>query len=56
MVSVGVQSRLAALATNLRLLGVNGLGWVVGSWAATGLGWAAVTLLAVCYTGLVRQQ
>jgi hypothetical protein len=36
--------------------GLNGWGWVAGSWAATVLGWAAVTLLAVGYTGLVRQQ
>jgi hypothetical protein len=36
--------------------GLHGLGWVVGSWAATVLGWAAVTLLVVGYTGVVRQQ
>lgn len=36
--------------------GLHGLGWVAGSWAATVLGWAAVTLLVVGYTGLVRQQ
>jgi hypothetical protein len=36
--------------------GLNGWGWVAGSWAATVLGWAAVTLLVVGYTGLVRQQ
>jgi hypothetical protein len=36
--------------------GLNGWGWVAASWAATMLGWAAVTLLAVGYTGLVRQQ
>ena len=36
--------------------GLNGWGWVAGSWAATVLGWAAVTLLLVGYTGLVRQQ
>jgi hypothetical protein len=30
--------------------------WVAGRWAATGLGWALVTLLVVGYTGLVRQQ
>jgi len=36
--------------------GLDGWGWVVGSWAATALGWAAVTLLVVGYTGLVRQQ
>jgi hypothetical protein len=36
--------------------GLSGVGWVVGSWAATVLGWAAVTLLVVGYTGLVRQQ
>jgi hypothetical protein len=36
--------------------GLNGWGWVAGSWAATGLGWSAVTLLAVGYTSLVRQQ
>jgi hypothetical protein len=36
--------------------GLDGWGWVVGSWAATSLGWATVTLLVVGYTGLVRQQ
>jgi hypothetical protein len=36
--------------------GLNGWGWVAGSWAATVLGWAAVTLLVVGYTGLVRRQ
>jgi len=36
--------------------GLNGWGWFAGSWAATVLGWAAVTLLAVGYTGLVRKQ
>jgi hypothetical protein len=36
--------------------GLHGWGWVVGSWIATVLGWAAVTLLVVGYTGLVRQQ
>ena len=36
--------------------GLDGWGWVVGSWAATVLGRAAVTLLVVGYTGLVRQQ
>ena len=36
--------------------GLDGLGWVVGSWLATVLGWAAVTLLVVGYTGLVRQE
>jgi uncharacterized protein YjbI with pentapeptide repeats len=36
--------------------GLDGWGWIAGSWAATVLGWAAVTLLAVGYTGLVRQQ
>jgi len=36
--------------------GLNGWGWVFGSWAATVLGWSAVTLLVVGYTGLVRQQ
>lgn len=36
--------------------GLYGWGWVVGSWLATALGWAAVTLLVVGYTGLVRQQ
>jgi hypothetical protein len=36
--------------------GLDGWGWVVGSWAATSLGWATVTLLIVGYTGLVRQQ
>jgi hypothetical protein len=36
--------------------GLDGWGWVVGSWTATVLGWAAVTLLVVGYTGLVRQQ
>jgi hypothetical protein len=36
--------------------GLHGWGWVAGAWAATALGWAAVTLLAVGYAGLVRQQ
>jgi hypothetical protein len=36
--------------------GLNGWGWIAGSWAATVLGWAAVTLLVVGYTALVRQQ
>jgi hypothetical protein len=36
--------------------GLYGWGWVVGSWLATAFGWAAVTLLVVGYTGLVRQQ
>ena len=30
--------------------------WVAGTWVATGLGWALVTLLVAGYTGLVRQQ
>jgi hypothetical protein len=30
--------------------------WVASSWAATGLGWALVTLLVAGYTGLVRKQ
>jgi hypothetical protein len=30
--------------------------WVVGTWLATGLGWALATLLVAGYTGLVRQD
>jgi hypothetical protein len=30
--------------------------WVLGSWIATGLGWAGATLLVAGYTGLVRQE
>jgi hypothetical protein len=33
-----------------------GWGWVAGSWAATALGWAFVTLLVAGYTGLVRRE
>ncbi len=33
-----------------------GWAWVVGSWVATGLGWALVTLLVAGYTGLVRRD
>ena len=36
--------------------GLYGWGWVVGSWIATVFGWAAVTLLVVGYTGLVRSS
>lgn len=36
--------------------GTWGWAWVTGTWIATGLGWALVTLLVAGYTGLVRQD
>ena len=33
-----------------------GQAWVVGTWIATGLGWALATLLVAGYTGLVRRD
>jgi hypothetical protein len=30
--------------------------WVAGTWIATGLGWALVTLLVAGYTGLARRE
>lgn len=33
-----------------------GRAWVIGSWIATGLGWALATLLVAGYTGLVRRD
>ena len=33
-----------------------GHAWVVGTWIATGLGWALATLLVAGYTGLVRKD
>ena len=35
---------------------LNGWRWVAASWVPTVLGWTAVTLLVVGYTGLVRQD
>jgi hypothetical protein len=33
-----------------------GRAWVIGTWIATGLGWALATLLVAGYTGLVRRD
>jgi hypothetical protein len=33
-----------------------GWAWILGTWTATGLGWALATLLVAGYTGLARRQ